>query len=278
MAKLTPPSKITQADFPQKSDAGFSGFTPKFIQNFATYIRDLYNALNGNLTISDNLSGAELILSLAHGVPHLIKSPLRSGVVPISAIAIGCDTQPFPSLSLNTSATVNGTFTTAPAGYIFVTALYPVPITDWISYTLTGGWTTNSTYTGKWRRVGDTMEVRINVSLSGAPNAAFLQGFSFPNGLSIDSSKLLSTPNGTQIGDGTSLSNATGLWDILALWTSGNNILLQVITSVGGASGINATTPATYKSGDYVNVFFRVPIVGWGITGTTANVTIWFPG
>ena len=44
-------------------------------------------------------------------------------------------------------------------------------MTDWVAYTPTGSWITNTTYTGKWRRVGDSMEVQGLAICSGAPTA-----------------------------------------------------------------------------------------------------------
>ena len=37
--------------------------------------------------------------------------------------------------------------------------------TDWVSYTPTGAYSTNTTYAGKWRRIGDTMEVNAYLEL-----------------------------------------------------------------------------------------------------------------
>jgi hypothetical protein len=38
----------------------------------------------------------------------------------------------------------------------------------WIDYTPTGSWTSNTTYSGQYRRVGDTLEAEVTVDLSGA--------------------------------------------------------------------------------------------------------------
>ena len=66
---------------------------------------------------------------------------------------------------------------------------YGAPVTDWVSYTPTGSWTTNTTYTGKWRRVGDSIQVQAKITLSGAPNAATQLQIGIPSGLTIDTTK-----------------------------------------------------------------------------------------
>jgi hypothetical protein len=53
-----------------------------------------------------------------------------------------------------------------------IVAVSGASATDWVAWTPTGAWTTNTpTYTGFWRRVGDSMEVRVNVAFTGAPDA-----------------------------------------------------------------------------------------------------------
>ncbi len=47
-------------------------------------------------------------------------------------------------------------------------------VSDWVSFTPTGSWTTNTTYTGLWRRIGDSMEIQAKALCSGAPTSAGL--------------------------------------------------------------------------------------------------------
>jgi hypothetical protein len=63
---------------------------------------------------------------------------------------------------------------------------------DWEDVTITGSWTTNTTYTAKRRRLGDSMHLKVKVSLSGAPNATNLL-INLPSDVSIDSDKVLSS-------------------------------------------------------------------------------------
>lgn len=132
-------------------------------------------------------------------------------------------------------------------------------VTDWTSYTPTGSWTTNCTYTGKWRRVGDSLEGLVNIALAGAPGgAASLTGISIPSGLSIDTAKITAQGTGTPVcGGWTGLRGANIYMD--AVYAS--NGISTLVNGTG--NNITPTSPATWASGDYISLQFKVPIVGW---------------
>lgn len=139
-------------------------------------------------------------------------------------------------------------------------------INEWQSYTPTGSWTSNTTYTGKWRRLGDTAEVQIRIALSGAPTAATLT-VNLPAGLVIDTSKLAGGT--TQV----ELPNSDGSMRDDASYNGFSKAFYDSTTSVGIRSSstasahtmviVNATTPITWAANDSIDVTFRVPIVGW---------------
>ena len=154
---------------------------------------------------------------------------------------------------------------------------YGAPVTDWQTFTPTGGWTTNTTYAGRWRRVGDSMEVSGRVSLAGAPNAAALV-VNLPSGFSIDTTKLSSTASVKQLGvltwfDAAVPSNQTGL----VVYSSATAVSLQgqrlSSASNHDIAPINATTPKTFASGDQIDFTFSVPILGWSSTVQMSNDT-----
>ena len=64
--------------------------------------------------------------------------------------------------------------------------------TSWTDYTPTGSWSTNTTYTGKWRRVGDEMEIQVKVATTGTCTDAVLS-VDIPSGYTIDANKLVET-------------------------------------------------------------------------------------
>jgi hypothetical protein len=137
---------------------------------------------------------------------------------------------------------------------------YGLAGSDWQSYTPTGGWNTNTTYTGRWRRVGDSMEIYATVSLSGAPNAAYA-AIDLPSGYSIDTAKLsdpstlLAQSLGSWVGFDGSANRAGGI-----TFKSATSVYL---VSDGAGDLVSATVPATWASGDRIGVSFKVPIAGW---------------
>ena len=142
--------------------------------------------------------------------------------------------------------------------------LYGSANTDWVSYTPTGGWT-NTTYTGKWRRVGDSLECYVQAVLTGTPVGNLT--FSLPSGLSIDTSKL-NTNNTLNLGTG-------GWYDSATTATMGVSFSYGTTTSVSPLGqrfaaagnndfiGFSPTGLKTFVATDYVNGTFKVPILGW---------------
>ena len=139
-------------------------------------------------------------------------------------------------------------------------------VTDWVSYTPTGSWSTNTTYTGRWRRIGDTAEIQVRLALSGAPTAATLT-VNLPSGFVIDTSKLAGGT--TQV----ELPNSDGSMRDDASYNGFSKAFYDSTTTVGIRSSstasahtlvlVNATTPITWAANDSIDVTFRVPIVGW---------------
>lgn len=133
-------------------------------------------------------------------------------------------------------------------------------ISEWTDFTPTGLWTTNTTYTGKWRRVGDTMQVSVNASLSGAPNAGNMY-FDLPSGYVIDTSKLSDTTVGIGfLGSGTAHDSGTGSETIEIRYKDTTSVYAA---TYDGSSYIGATVPFTWTSADDLNAYFEVPISGW---------------
>lgn len=142
--------------------------------------------------------------------------------------------------------------------------LYGSPVTDWVSYTPTGTWSTNTTYTGKWRRVGDNMEVSVKVATSGAPTSANLN-VNLPSGFTIDTSKLntaaFTEPLGSLLVNDSDVVGYQG-W---VSYTSTTAVSFKVVLAATPTQFANLTqaVPMTFGAGDSVGAEFRVPIVGW---------------
>lgn len=159
-----------------------------------------------------------------------------------------------------------------------VLAPYSPTITDWMTWTPTGSWVSNTTYTGKYRRVGGNLEAEVTVTLTGAPTSASLT-VNLPTGLSIDTSQLSATgfssdsshplfissgylrQHATAEAEGVAIYNSTTAVGFFAKSASGSNVAYV---------NINATSPWTWSSGDGIHLRFEVPILGWS-SGNTAS-------
>jgi hypothetical protein len=144
-----------------------------------------------------------------------------------------------------------------------IVAVSGASVTDWQTFTPTGGWT-NTTYTGQWRRVGDSMEVRATATLTGTPVGTL--SITIPNSQAIDTTKVEA---GVPIGQ-------------LRWYDSGTTGVMTGSMVINGSTAVTPTgqrfaaagnndllsfTPSalkTFASGDLVLMEFKVPIVGWG--------------
>lgn len=149
--------------------------------------------------------------------------------------------------------------------------------TSWQSFTPTGSWVTNTTYTGKWRRVGDTLEVQFEATLSGAPTSASLT-VNLPTGLTIDTAKLeLAANNFTILGHSSAADNGIANYSGFVVYNNTTSVAAFVhnasATYATGA-GVTQALPFTFGSGDTVVGTFSVPIVGWTAeTAIAANTS-----
>ena len=138
-------------------------------------------------------------------------------------------------------------------------------MTDWVDFTPTGSWTTATTYTGKYRRVGDSLEARVVVSTLGSPTATTLS-IGIPNGLSVDDDKIERSgqANTTRVGNVTVRSSGSSYYGPSTY--NGSTIVARVFADTGNnenTNAINATTPVAFANGDFVEITFSVPIQGW---------------
>jgi len=145
-----------------------------------------------------------------------------------------------------------------------------INVTPWESFTPTGTWTTNSTYSGYKRRVGDTMEVRGTISLAGAPTASALR-IDIPDNLQIDTGKIPdTTSNETALGFSTLRDNSAGnTLQARAVYFDANQVRILSFLDVGTSeefNNVSSTSPFTFASGDSVHFEFSVPIDNWEVS------------
>jgi hypothetical protein len=133
-------------------------------------------------------------------------------------------------------------------------------IGEWTSFTPTGTWVANTTYAGRYRQVGDSVEFDVTLTLSGAPTAATLE-VTLPNSWTINTSKLSNLVAG--------VGGTLGFTQLMDDSTSANNTIGSVAygssTTVrirGPIGSVTATSPFTWANLDTVRARFTVPING----------------
>ena len=136
----------------------------------------------------------------------------------------------------------------------------------WTSYSpAEGSWLTaaNAAYTGMWRRVGDSIELQIRVTLSGAPTSAALT-FSVPSFAAVDEAKLLSTGAGALLAASIDILSAGTQYVGGVVNYNGTVFRVQNINSnIGVAANVTEAVPNTFASGDFVEVKFSYPVTNW---------------
>lgn len=142
-----------------------------------------------------------------------------------------------------------------------------IVITDWAALTtISGSWTTNTSYVGTFTRINDSMLSRVTISLVGAPDSTALT-LNIPNGETVDETKLPSAGNLFLVGsfftwddDVTTVHGGGQVY-----YNSTTNLLeLYIATTAPNTfTAVSETSPITYANGDYLSIEFSVPISGW---------------
>lgn len=155
-----------------------------------------------------------------------------------------------------------------------------VPVmTDWVSYTPTGPWTGgNVSYTGQWRRLGDSINIRLDASFSGAPtgtSASFTATHLLGSlGLSIDTAKIPTASASAQaIGNWTVLDSGVAVYNGNMAFESTTTINAFITTG----SLVSATNPITLGAADNFTMDITLPITGWtsyAPSAATANAIV----
>lgn len=139
------------------------------------------------------------------------------------------------------------------------------PVTDWVAFTPTGGWT-NTTYTGFYRRIGDTMEIQYQLNLTGTPVGS-LQ-LDLPSGFAADEAKMVTDSAASEYrGRGAAYDSSAGFYDVGARYRSDLDIIeptVFVASSAYTAPGVvQPTIPFTWATGDVLTLNITLPIQNW---------------
>jgi len=142
---------------------------------------------------------------------------------------------------------------TTQAGYAYTP-------TDWTSFTPTGTWTTNVTYTGRRRQVGEYMEIQYHIDFTGAPDASQL-GFDMPTGFAVDETILADAGGNASVGHGQVRDvDITGLmYPLNVIYFESNNTLYPYSYASPQASTTN-TAPVSFGDAHQLEVFVKVPV------------------
>lgn len=137
-------------------------------------------------------------------------------------------------------------------------------LSEWTAFTPTGSLTTNVTYSGTKRRVGDTMFYKVNIAFTGT-NTEGLININIPDGL-IDTTKIpqatiYETPLGVATIKDSSASGAIYPAYVGYNSTSSVRIVYDGSGAVSSIANSSTSSPIVFASGDDIHVDFSVPIV-----------------
>lgn len=131
----------------------------------------------------------------------------------------------------------------------------------WETCVVTGGWTSNTTYSAKRRVDNQNMEYDITISLSGAPNAADLI-IQFPSGDVIDASNQSGSVNIASIlGVGRLYDTGTMSYPAAAVYRNNNEFYVSTQSGGGNVGVVNHNGPFTWGSSDTASVKLSVPLL-----------------
>jgi hypothetical protein len=139
---------------------------------------------------------------------------------------------------------------------------------NWNSFTPTGSWSANTTYTGFWRRDGDSIYLQYHLALSGAPTSASLT-LNLPSGLTIDTNKLTSVATNQALpGNGNAQDEGVAQFPIYPHYSSTTAISVTCYNHAGTTytvgNSVTQAVPVTFGNTDTVKLKVGpLPITGW---------------
>lgn len=142
--------------------------------------------------------------------------------------------------------------------------LFSNQTTSWAAFTPTGTWSTNTTYAGFERRVGDTLEFQILITLAGAPNSVQLT-LGVPGSRTVNESKLISSTSQSIIGYGWLGDAGTGQGLVIMRYDKATDVIIVQAHSSSSASVVTVTqaAPITFAINDNLSLVGYLPISGW---------------
>lgn len=151
--------------------------------------------------------------------------------------------------------------------------LAEVPISGWTAgvagnpsiaptatFTATSSWTTAATYGGRYRLVGDTLEIQVFLTLTTTPPSAILN-INIPAGFTIDTTKLAGgTASNQALGIANMTASGAGFFG-QCRYVSTTAVQVAAISGSGSYSSVTDSFPGAFGAGDTVSVNFSVPVL-----------------
>lgn len=134
--------------------------------------------------------------------------------------------------------------------------------TELKSFTPTGSWNTNVSYSGYYYRNYEYLEGFINIDVTGALNATAMD-INIPFSLTINTTKVLNGDSQAILGSVDSNDSSSNFYPGFLKYLSSTSVRGYVINA-GGTYGtdnsVTNTVPATWGAGDSFNITFKIPI------------------
>lgn len=139
------------------------------------------------------------------------------------------------------------------------------------TFTPTGSWTSNVTYTGGYSRLGEYMFLNLKIAITGAPAGGGALTINMPTGFSLDFGRILQATSVTRTGMlGGGFVDAAGAYPIAVSQNDASSILVSGLfnntilgTSYIIRSAISGTQPIVLANTHSVTCWAIVPIIGW---------------
>lgn len=130
------------------------------------------------------------------------------------------------------------------------------------TFTPTGSWVSNVTYSGKWRRRGRFAKIRVNIACSGTPTNTPLT-ITLP--VTIDTTQLFSTTALQEIlGWGIANDSSTNYYEVLASYSGTTAVaVMNLKTAYSNFEALGINTVFAFGSGDSLIMDIEVPVSGW---------------
>lgn len=153
-----------------------------------------------------------------------------------------------------------------------VPVVVPV-ITEWESWTPTGSWSTNTTYTGRKRRIGSQGYYEVKIATAGAPTSAALT-INMPSGEVINTTDELIQYASGILGMGVARDAGVLPYPVSVGYSSTTAVavfaLSRPTTYLVNSDTTTQAVPFTFGASDEIYLRWDVPIVAWAGSASVA--------